>query len=92
MKTACFILSGISTLIGCITLITTSILNQFMQKLGRVAFQNAAAGSYSPSDYVMNFTFANTFAVVMIVAGLIFATLTYLKSRQLSVKDKKQYK
>ena len=82
MKIACFILSGISTLIGCITLLTTSILNQFMQKLGRVAFQNAASGSYSPSDYEMNFYFANAFAVVLIVVGLIFATFTYIKNRQ----------
>lgn len=81
MKTACFVLSGISTLIGCITLIVTSILNQFMQKLGRVAYQNAAAGSYSPSEYVMNFSFANTFAVILIVVGLILATLVFLNKK-----------
>lgn len=39
--------------------------------LGFAAYQAAAAGGYSPSDYVMNFIVINLFAILLILIGVV---------------------
>lgn len=71
MKKTAFIFSCLFIVLGIITMIITSILNEVIPKLGYVAFQAAARGEYSPTSYKMNFSFANFLASVMIIAGII---------------------
>lgn len=81
MRKIVFIFSCMSILIGAITIIITSILNEVMAKLGRMAFQFAAAGSYSSSDYVMNFYLTNLIAVVAIIAGIVVSVKMYNETK-----------
>lgn len=70
MKKTAYILGSIEAVLGLLILCCTSILNQVMPALGRVAFQAAAAGSYSPRDFEMSFTLPNAIAVVLVVIGV----------------------
>lgn len=65
--------------IGICILFTTSILNKVLPMLGRAAYQAAAAGGYSPSDYVMNFIVINFFAILLIVIGAVTGYKIYKK-------------
>jgi hypothetical protein len=78
MKKIGFIFSCISIMIGIVTIITTSVLNQLLPKLGYLVFK-ANTGSYSSRDYIMNFTFANGIAGIIIVAGIILGVYFYNK-------------
>lgn len=80
MKKIVFIFSCLFILLGTITLITTSILNEVMPKLGYVAYQAAAAGSYGEVIYKMNFHFVNLLAVAMIIGGSVMSIKIYLSS------------
>jgi hypothetical protein len=82
MKKIVFIFGCISTLIGLVTIITTSILNEVMPKLGRVAYQAAAAGSYSSDWYTMDFGFPRFLAVAMIIFGAAVSVLMYMQSKE----------
>lgn len=84
MKKIGFAFSCISILMGITTVIVTSILNEIMPKMGRVAFQTVTSGSYSPSVYLMDFTFANVLSVIMIIVGILGAYLSIY-----SLKDKR---
>lgn len=70
MKKTAYILGSIEAILGLLILCCTSILNQLMPALGRVAYQAAAAGSYSPNNYEMSFTMPNAIAVVLIILGV----------------------
>jgi len=48
--------------------------------LGFAAYQAAAAGSYSPSDYAMNFIVINTFAILLIIIGVAVGYKVYKKA------------
>ena len=80
LNKSAFVFGCLSALLGAVTLIVTSILNQVMPKLGYVAFQAAAAGSYTESLYRMNFGFANFLGFVLIVAGSFVSIKMYLTS------------
>lgn len=80
MKKIAFVFSCLSALTGLVVIIITSILNKVMPKLGRVAFQAAAAGSYSEANYKMNFILINVIAVVMIIIGIVFSVRMYKQS------------
>lgn len=64
-----FAFSGALVLIGIITLIKTTLINLIMPQLGRIAFQSAMAGSYSPADYHINFLPINAVSIGLIVMG-----------------------
>jgi hypothetical protein len=70
MKKVGFIFSCTSIVIAIVTLITTSILNQLLPKLGYLIFQ-ANTNSYSSENYIMDFTFTNGIAGIIIVIGII---------------------
>ena len=52
-------MSSVEIVIGALILSITSIIKNVLPVLGRVAYQAAAAGSYSPMNYDTSFTFAN---------------------------------
>ncbi len=47
--------------------------------MGRIAFQAAMAGSYSRSDYIVNFTVINLFAILLILVGILAGYKIYKK-------------
>jgi len=71
MKNTAYILGSIEFILGALVLATISVVKGVIPMLGRVAYQAAAAGSYSPSNYEVSFPLATFIAVVMIVVGLL---------------------
>lgn len=49
--------------------------------LGRIAFQAAAAGSYNPDEYHINFSDVNLIAIFLIIIGILFG-YCFLKKEQ----------
>ena len=82
MKKIAFVFSAIVSIIGILVLFTTSILNHIMIMIGRAAFQAAAAGSYSPDDYVINFAAINTMAAILIIIGLCLCIYLYISDQR----------
>lgn len=70
MKQSVYIMSSVEIVIGALILSITSIIKNVLPVLGRVAYQAAAAGSYSPRDYNVSFALATTIAVLLIVIGI----------------------
>lgn len=81
MKKIGFIGSIVSILLGAVTLIATTIINEVMPKVGYLAFQKLLSGTYSPSDYVMNFSYTNTVAIILIVVGLGFGSHCFISEK-----------
>ncbi|MGD6845386.1 hypothetical protein ACQCVH_23160 [Bacillus infantis] len=79
MNKVLFFFSNLIVVIGICVLFTTSILNKVLPMLGYAAYQAAAAGGYSPSDYVMNFIVINLFAILLILIGVITGYKIYKK-------------
>lgn len=77
MNKILFFFSNLIAVIGICILFTTSILNKVMPILGFAAYQAAAAGGYSSSDYVMNFMIINLFAILLIIIGVVFGYKVY---------------
>lgn len=71
MNKILFFSCNLIAVIGVCVLFTTGILNKVMPMLGFAAYQAAAAGGYSPSDYVMNFIVINLFAILLILIGVV---------------------
>ena len=51
------------------------LAQQLMPALGRMAYQAAAAGSYSPANYSLSLTGYYLIAVTLIVLGIVLAVL-----------------
>lgn len=71
MKKIAYILGSLEIILGLLIVVATSLLKEAMPMLGRVAYQAAAAGGYSASNYQMSCTIATAIAVVLIVAGAV---------------------
>ena len=70
MKQAAYIIGNIEITVGIILLSIASLIKQVMPFLGRVAYQAAAAGGYSASNYEVSFPFVTVASIVLIVLGL----------------------
>ena len=70
MKQAAYIIGNIEITVGIILLSIASLIKQVMPILGRVAYQAAAAGGYSASNYEVSFPFVTVASIVLIVLGL----------------------
>lgn len=79
MKPSVYIMSSVEIVIGALILSITSIIKNVLPVLGRVAYQAAAAGSYSSLDYKTSFAFANTIAVLLSLAGGIQLLLSFIR-------------
>jgi hypothetical protein len=79
MNKILFSFCNLIAVIGICILFTTNILNKVLPMLGFAAYQTAAAGSYSPSDYVMDFIVINIFAILLIIIGAVAGYKIYKK-------------
>ena len=70
MKKAAYIIGSIEIIVGIILLSMASIIKQVMPILGRVAYQAAAAGGYSASNYEISFPFVTVASIALIVLVL----------------------
>ena len=70
MKKTAYILGSIEIILGILLMCTHQIIQTVLPVLGRVAFQAAAAGSYSPRDYEVSMPLVIIAAVVLILAGI----------------------
>lgn len=77
-----FVLSGITTLIGVVTLIFTKIINSVMPMVGRVAFQSTMSGYYRPGDYYIDFSSLNIASIILITIGLGLGYFFYRRENQ----------
>ena len=71
MKQAAYIIGSIEITVGIFLLSIASLIKQVMPILGRVAYQAAAAGGYSASNYEVSFPFVTVASIVLIVLGLL---------------------
>lgn len=71
MKKSFYIMGSIEIIVGAFILSLCSIVKNTLPILGRVAYQAAAAGSYSPMDYSVSFSHANFLGIALIILGLI---------------------
>ncbi|MFC4403344.1 hypothetical protein [Gracilibacillus xinjiangensis] len=77
MNKILFFFCNLITVMGICILFITNILNKVFPMMGRVAFQAATAGGYSPSDYTVNFTVINIFAILLILVGVLTSYKIY---------------
>ena len=78
-KNSMYILGSVETIIGLLIVCCISIIKEVIPKLGFVAYQSAAAGSYNPANYNMSFEIVNFIAVLFIVIGIFQIVLAIRK-------------
>ena len=69
MKKAAYILGSVEIILGLLLLCINTIIQSVLPVLGRVSFQAAAAGSYSPRDYAVSMPLLTVAAVFLIAVG-----------------------
>lgn len=79
MKKIAYVFGSIEIILGLLVLATISLVENTLPILGRVAFQAAMKGSFSPSQYVVDFPVATTCAVVLIAFGAVQLALAFVK-------------
>ena len=79
MKKTVYIMSSIEIIVGAFILSLCEIVKNTLPVLGRVAYQAAAAGSYTPNDYKVSFALATTLAVLLIIVGIAQFVLSIIK-------------
>ena len=72
-----FAFSNVLVIIGIVILMVIRIINSVLPKIGRAAYQIAAAGSYSPIDYRVDFTGISIVSIIIMVLGLAMAYFFY---------------
>lgn len=82
MKKSMYILGSIETIIGVIIICITSIIKNVIPKLGWIAYQSAAAGSYDPSKYEISFGIANLLAIFLTVLGILQVIIAIRKIKE----------
>ena len=70
-KSNLYVLGSIEAIIGSIIICITSIIKEAIPKLGYIAYQNAAAGSYDPMKYEMSFGTTNFIAISLVALGIL---------------------
>ncbi|MBQ8424399.1 MAG: hypothetical protein IJY25_02310 [Bacilli bacterium] len=78
-KNSMYILGSIETIIGLLIVCCVYIIKQVIPKLGFVAYQGAAAGSYNPGNYNMSFGIVNFIAIIFILIGMLQIVLAIRK-------------
>ena len=71
MKKAFYIMGSLEIMLGGLLLSLASIVKNTLPTLGRVAFQAAMKGSYSPSEYDVSFPVVTIISVALIVFGVL---------------------
>lgn len=70
-KSNLYVLGSVEAIIGSIIICITSIIKEAIPKLGYIAYQNAAAGSYDPMKYEMSFGTTNFIAISLVALGIL---------------------
>lgn len=78
-KNSMYILGSIETIIGLLIVCCVSIIKKVIPKLGFIAYQSAAAGSYNPGNYNMSFVIVNFIASLFVLIGIIQIVLAIRK-------------
>lgn len=68
-------------LIGICTLLLTKIINLVLPKIGYVAYQAAATGEYTASNYLIDFRITNLVSILLIIVGLGIGHIVYRKEQ-----------
>lgn len=71
MKKSLYILGSVEIILGILLLCINSIIKTVLPVLGRVAYQAAAAGSYSPMEYEVSLPVVMTSAILLISIGAV---------------------
>lgn len=71
MKKTLYILGSVEIILGILLLCVNSIIKTVLPVLGRVAYQAAAAGSYSPTNYEVSLPVVMTSAILLIGVGAV---------------------
>ncbi|CAM4475394.1 hypothetical protein [Paenibacillus xylanexedens] len=71
MKHIHIIFSLLFIMLGIVIITISKMIEEVIPKLGYAAFQSAAAGSYTPSDYQVNFALNYWIAAICILGGVI---------------------
>ncbi|WP_339241830.1 hypothetical protein MKX40_12135 [Paenibacillus sp. FSL R5-0517] len=71
MKHLQSIFSLLFIMLGIVIITISKIIEEVIPKLGYAAFQSAAAGSYTPSDYQVNFELNYWIGAICILGGVI---------------------
>lgn len=69
MKKVIYILGSIEIICGLLLLSTAAILKEVFPLLGRLAFQVAMTGSFSPDNYSSSFFTVTVVGIVFLVLG-----------------------
>lgn len=69
MKKVIYIFGSIEIICGLLLLSTAAILKEAFPLLGRLAFQVAMKGGFSPNDYTSSFFIVTVLGIVFLVLG-----------------------
>lgn len=79
MKKAVYIMGSLEIMLGAFLLGMMSMIKNALPALGRVAFQAAMKGSYSPSEYDVSFPIVTMISIALIVFGVLQVLYGVLK-------------
>ena len=71
MKKALYIMGSLEIMLGALLLSLASIVKNTLPTLGRVAFQAAMKGSYSPNEYAVSFPVVTVISIALIVLDVL---------------------
>ena len=71
MKKALYIMGSMEIMLGALLVSLASIVKNTLPTLGRVAFQAAMKGSYSPMEYEVSFPAVTVISIALIVLGML---------------------
>lgn len=75
-----FLLSGLLTFLGLITIGITSFTTKLLPKIGWMVFKLSGPSSYNGSNYSITFTTLNSIAIFEIIIGLVLCIFFYWRS------------
>ncbi|MCL6659229.1 MULTISPECIES: hypothetical protein [Paenibacillus] len=92
MKHVHIIFSLLFIMLGIVIITISKIIEEVIPKLGYAAFQSAAAGSYTPSDYQVNFALNYWIGAICILGGVIclLARMNWIQNsiREMNIRNK----
>ncbi|WFR61698.1 hypothetical protein P9222_25430 [Paenibacillus amylolyticus] len=92
MKHVHIIFSWLFIMLGIVIITISKMIEEVIPKLGYAAFQSAAAGSYTPSDYQVNFELNYWIGAICILGGIIsiLARMNWIQNsiREINTRNK----
>lgn len=82
MKKSMYIIGSLEAVLGALVLWATKLISGIIPLLGRIAFQAASAGSYSPGDYAVESPFLSLVGWVLVLAGIVQILLSFLGGKK----------